>query len=734
MYDRIIIMKKMYAEVLIEYQTKSLDKTFTYLVPPDIMDRIKVGMHVNVDFNNRVINGFVLNLLDNYESEYELKSILRIIDEDIVLNEELLSVGKYIHDKTLAPLISSIQAMYPSSLKIKDKKHNYQKYDTFIKLNMDNIDLIDKVKGAKQKEIIDILKENEIVKKSEFSPSAVKSLLEKELIVEEKKEKYRINISDNQDIKRNVLNEEQKNVYNEVINSKGYNTFLLEGVTGSGKTEVYLNLVEYMIKNNKTSLVLVPEISLTMQIVRRFYEYFGRRVAIFHSALSEGEKYDEYLKILKGEVSVVVGTRSAIFTPLKNLGLIIVDECHSDTYKQDNTPRYNALDIANYRGIYNSIPVIFGSATPRLEERARAIKGVYKYLKINKRANNKELPETILVNMTDEIKKGNYYFSEELINNINSTLERHEQVILFLNRRGYSTTITCRNCGYTYKCKNCDITLTYHKTSNNLRCHYCGYTRTIDNLCPECHENGLNYLGLGTEKLEVELNKLFPRARIIRMDQDTTTRKGSHDKIITSFKNYEYDILLGTQMISKGLDFPKVTLVGVINADYSLNIPDFRSNEKTYELLSQVSGRAGRSDLPGKVIIQTYNPDNEILGFIKNNDFDGFYNYEMNLRKLLKYPPYYYLTSIRVTSKDYKKASQEAIRVSKYLKNNIDKTSIVLGPTTHNVFKFNNVYRFVIVVKYRFDDKLNKVLKEIDNEYLYNNDVNIEIDIDPLNI
>lgn len=727
-------MKRLYAEVLIEYPSKTLDKTFTYIVPIELIDKIKVGMHVSVDFNNRIINGFVLKLIDKVEVEYELKSIIRIIDEDIVLTKELLDTAKYIKDKTLSPLISSIQVMYPSGLKIKDKKHNYQKYETLIKINPDKEYLIDNLRGSKQKEVINYLKEVNTCNKNIFTSSVVKSLLDKGLIIEEKHIKYRINKDVNDESIKYKLNEEQESVYNSIINSEGFNTFLLEGITGSGKTLIYLYLVEYMISKGKTSIVLVPEISLTTQVVNNFYELFGSRVSIFHSGLSEGEKYDEYMKVVRGESLVVVGTRSAIFSPIKNLGIIIVDECHSDTYKQDNTPRYNALDIANFRGNYNNIPVVFASATPKLEERARAIKGVYKYLKLTKRANNKNLPSIKLVSMIDEAKKGNYYFSEELLKEIKSSLERHEQVILFLNRRGYSTTITCRNCGFTYKCINCDITLTYHKSTNSLRCHYCGYTKYLDKLCPSCKEDGLNYLGLGTEKIESELSKLFPTSRIVRMDQDTTSKKGSHDKIITSFKNYEYDILLGTQMISKGLDFPKVTLVGVINADYSLNIPDFRNNEKTYQLLSQVSGRAGRGDKEGRVIIQTYNTDNEVLNYIKNNDFNGFYDYEMKLRHLLKYPPYYYLTSIRVTSKDYKKASIEAINVSKYLKNNIDKSSIVLGPTTHNVFKYNNIYRFVIVVKYRFDNKLNKVLKEIDQEYLYNNDVNIEIDIDPLNI
>ena len=523
-------------------------------------------------------------------------------------------------------------------------------------------------------------------------------------------------------------------MFEEIKNTNNFTTFLIEGVTGSGKTEVYLNLIEDTIKNGKTAILLVPEISLTMQIVDRFYDWFGSSVAIFHSALSNGEKYDEYLKILRNEVSVVVGTRSAIFTPLKNIGLIIIDEEHSDTYKQDNMPRYNAIDVAKKRCEYHNVPLVLGSATPTLETRARAIKGIYKHLFLNKRAGESLLPTVKIVDMTPEIKKRNFIFSEELINEIKNKLKLKEQIIILLNRRGYSTIINCSNCGYTYKCPNCDITLTYHKSTNNLRCHYCGYSCQKNEMCPNCKEDGLNYLGMGTEKVELELKKIFSEAKIIRMDQDTTSRKGTHEKIINDFKNRDYDILLGTQMISKGLDFPYVTLVGILNADTSLNIPDFRSNEKTFALLYQASGRAGRSNLKGKVIIQTFNPDNFVLKCVKNNDFNSFYNYEMNIRKILKYSPYYYLVSIKVISNDYNVALENANKITKYLKGNIDDTSIILGPTTANLFKFNNMYRFQIVIKYRFDNKLMNVLKYIDNIYINDNKTNIEIDIDPLHI
>lgn len=723
----------MYAEVLVEYPSKKIDKTFTYIIPDNLKARIKVGMHVSIPFVNKIINGFVLKIIDNYDGDYELKTIVDIIDEEIVLNQELIGIANYLHEETLSPLILCYQAMLPSSLKIKDKKHNYEKYNKYLELN-DDVN-IQKYNGKRQRELLNDLIVYKRVLKSNYDSQVVRNLINKKVIKEVKESIYRINKDKDDAYKDYDLNNEQLNVFNKIKNEMDENhTYLIEGVTGSGKTLVYLNLVKEVINHGKKAICLVPEISLTMQVVNQFYSWFGNDVAIFHSALSEGEKYDEYMKIVRGKVSVVVGTRSAIFTPLENIGIIIIDECHSDTYKQDVSPKYNALDVASKRCVYHNCPLVLGSATPQLEVRARALKGVYTYLPIKKRVNNKELPRTFLVDMTKEIKKHNFIFSDTLKEKINDRLLKGEQVILLLNRRGFSTTITCSSCGYTYKCKNCDITLTYHKSTNNLRCHYCGYTKLKDEICPSCHEKALGYLGLGTEKVEDEIKKIFPSAKVIRMDQDSTTKKGSHDKIIDSFRNHEYDILLGTQMISKGLDFPLVTLVGVINADASLNIPDFRSNEMTYSLLTQVSGRAGRSNLEGEIILQTFNPDNEVLNYVINNDFNGFYNYEMNLRRLLKYPPYYYLVSLKIISSDYDKALNESKNIANYLMKYIDNTSIVLGPTTHNLFKYNNMYRFVIVIKYRFDDKLKRTLEEIEELYMFNNAVKVEIDFNPYHI
>lgn len=727
----------MIAEVLVEYRVKSLDKTFTYKIPDFLRDKLKVGMKVKIPFGSLEINGFVLKILSNTTNMGDLKEIKCIVDEYFILNDELLELGKYLKEKTLCSLMTAYQTMLPSSLKIKTQKNNYQLYNTYVYLN-NKVDIEQYItqnkRSKKQIELINLLKQEGKILKSKVTCSSLKILIEKNIILEIKEQKYRINIENNV-LNDQTLTQEQNEAYQKIIkyldNEK---TFLLHGVTGSGKTEIYIHLIREVIKRKERALLLLPEITLTTQIVKRLYERFGSNVAIFHSALSQGEKYDEYKKILNNKIDVVVGTRSSIFTPINNLGIIIIDEEHSDNYKQDNTPRYQTIDMALFRSHYNKIPLVLGSATPKLESMARAKKGIYELITLSKRVGNSTLPTITLVDMQQEMKKRNMVISDKLKNKIIEKLEKKEQIILLLNRRGHSTIVTCQNCGFTYKCPYCDITLTYHKTSNKLRCHYCGYTIFKQNTCPSCHEESLNFYGLGTEKLELQLTNMFPNARIIRMDTDTTTKKGSHEKIIKKFQNQEYDILLGTQMIAKGLDFPNVTLVGIINADISLNMPDFKSRERTVELLMQTSGRAGRSDKAGEVIIQTTNVDNPIFKYVINNDYNGFYCYEMLNRHKLDYPPYYYLTSIKVTSKDYEIASIEANKIVKYLKNNLDSKTIILGPTTASMFKLNNIYRFQIIIKYKKDNNLDKILKELDNLYILNKQVNLEIDLSPLTI
>lgn len=726
----------MYAEVLIEYSAKSIDKTFTYIVPNNLKDDIKVGMKVLVPFGTKTINGFITKLKNNCDDSYELKTIVDIVDKFFCLNEELMELGTYLQSKTLCTKITAYQTMLPSSLKVKEQKNNYSKYLVYIKLAKSPEDInayITKFpRRKKQIEILNILLKESKVLKNTFSSQTLNNLFEEGLIEEEKEQIYRLN-NQNQNIERVTFTEDQQNALANIdINSE--NTYLLHGVTGSGKTEVYIELIKRVVKIGKKALFLVPEISLTAQIVNKFYNHFGNDVAIFHSGLSDGEKYDEYLKILRNEVHIVVGTRSAIFTPLTNLGIIIIDEEHSETFKQDSNPRYHALDMADFRSKYNHIPIILGSATPSLETMARALKGVYKYISMPNRVGTAILPKVEIVDMAEEMKKRNIIFSNVLKNKITDRLIKKEQTILLLNRRGYSTIISCKACGYTYKCPHCDITMTYHKSSNNLRCHYCGYTVFKGEYCPECHATSLTDYGLGTEKLEEELQKLYPEARILRMDADTTRNKGAHEDIINKFKNHEYDILLGTQMISKGLNFPLVTLVGVINADATLNIPDFRSGERTFALLSQVAGRAGRNELPGEVIIQTFNPDNFTLKCVKENDYMKFYNYEMSNRHKLDYPPYYFLTIIKIASKDYDLASKEIIKVKNFLSSRLNKDTIILGPSTASMFKLNNVYRFQLILKYKKDVNLFNSLKELDELYMLNNKANIEIDNNPLQI
>ena len=713
--------------VLVELSNKNIDKVFDYNVPENLIKDIKIGIRVEVPFGRQTLDGFVLETKDN--SDMELKDIISIKDTDIVLNKELLDLGLYMSRDYLATLISCYQVMLPKSLKANINGKSNIKYATFYRLN--NIDLSNFKLNDNQLKIINLLKEKELVIKSELaniSISSINTLLKKNIIVEEKIEHYRLSYSNNTCIK-NELTAEQKNVFDEITNTND-STYLLYGVTGSGKTEVYMELIEEQLILGKSSIVLVPEISLTPQMVSRFQNRFGDKIAALHSALSDGEKYDEWRRIARGEANIVIGARSAIFAPLKNIGIIIVDEEHSDSYKQsDSNPRYHAVDIAILRSKYHHCKVVLGSATPRLESMARAEKGVYHLVKLLNRVNGRSLPNVTIVDMTKEMKNSYGHFSKLLIDSINDRLEKGEQIILLLNRRGYSSVVTCKNCGNTIKCPNCDITLTYHKSSNTLRCHYCGYGEGNLTKCPECGEEAINDLGCGTEKIEEELKK-YVDARILRMDYDTTSRKGAHEEMITAFKNHEYDILLGTQVVAKGLDFSLVTLVGVVNADTSLNIPDFRSSENTYALLSQVAGRAGRSEAAGEVIIQTFNPDHYAINYTKNHNYLDFYKYEMDIRKTLKYPPYYYLVFIRISGKDMSEVGSEANKIKRSLDRNLNNT-IILGPTTCTIFKMNNIFRYGIIIKYKKCDNLKIILDKILDHYKTNSKVKIDIDFNP---
>lgn len=721
----------MNCEVLVELKSKNIDKTFTYSIPYNLTDLVKVGARVLVPFGKQQLEGFVLKINNTNNFDYDLKEVLEVVDEEPVLNDELLKLGKYISKKTLCNLITAYQAMLPTALKAKNGKVVSKKFSTYlVVVNQD----FSKIKSNKQLQVLEFIQNNRKVLKSEaskVSEYSVKVLLEKGYIKEVKEEIYRLNRGVRRLESPKTLTDEQQLVVDKVINSMNtFKPFLLHGVTGSGKTEVYMHIISSVLKEKKEALVLVPEISLTPQLVSQFENRFGSNIAILHSRLSDGEKFDEWRKIIRKEVSIVIGARSAIFAPLTNLGVIIIDEEHTPTYKQENNPHYSAIDVALFRAKNYQIPVLLGSATPSLESFTRAKTGVYELLELKSRVNS-TLPKVSLIDMKDEMRKGNRVLCEELMNSLEITIKNNEQAVILLNRRGFSTILTCNNCGYTSKCPNCDIPLTFHKSSNTMRCHYCGYGSGKLTICPSCNSREISYFGMGTERLEEWIKENIPNSKTIRMDIDTTSNKGAHEKIITSFQNKEYNILIGTQMIAKGLDFPDVTLVGVVNGDASLNIPDFRSAERTYQLLNQVAGRAGRSNKTGKVIIQGFNMEHYSIRYAATHDYISFYNEEMNIRKTLKYPPYFNISQIKISGTDYTSVSNEASKIANHLRNNNISNLTVLGPSNSNIPKINNTYYMNIILKYKKTDTVFSSLEFIRDQYRDNRKVNIDIYLNP---
>ena len=709
----------MLISVLVEIQALN-EKTFTYSVPSNLVSKIKIGKRVCVPFGNRSIYGLVIGF--ETSCEYKTKDIIEVIDDEVIINEELIKLGKSMSENYICSLMSCYQCMLPSALKFNNKKINI-KYEKYI----EKINNLDKPSKG-EKNILDLFNDKNIVKYSDIKNKTIlKKLIEKNILKEVNIEKYRLNKTyEKKDLK--VLTKYQKETYDSILNSKKMVT-LLRGVTGSGKTEIYMHLIKECLNKGKTGIVLVPEISLTTQLINRFMSVFDD-VAVLHSSLSDGEKYDEWRKIKEGKVSLVIGTRSAIFAPLSNIGLIIIDEEHEDTYKQENNPRYRAIDIALERAKFNNAKIVLGSATPSLESYARAKVGKYDLVELTERVNNNRLPEVKVIDMKAEMKKGNSILSEEAVNLINDRISKNEQIMILINRRGYSNYILCNECAHVLKCPNCDISLTYHKSNKTLRCHYCGYATTKFDICPECNSEYLVLKGIGTEKIEEYINDKF-NVRVVRMDKDTTSNKGMHEKIITDFNNHKYDIMLGTQMISKGLDFENVTLVIVLNGDSSLNIPDYRSAEKTFNLLTQVSGRAGRSKKEGISIIQTYNPEHYSINYAKNHDYISFYNKEIKIRKDLKYPPFSFIVAIRVLSNDFDIADKETKKITKYLKNNLNDKYVILGPTVS--LKINNIYKFQLIIKYKEKDLIYNVLKNIEKN-TKSNKVKLEIDFNPIKL
>ena len=703
--------------VLVDRTNLSVNKVYHYNYNLD--KKISIGSRVLVDFHNKLSEALIVSFPKETELK-KLKEVIEVIDEESILTLELLKLGRFMEKKYFTSLMSCYQTMLPKPFKLGTQEKLQDKKITYYFLDKENVKLT-----VKQQEIVDYLKDKKLDRLENFSKSIIKALVNKN-VLKEKKVLLSTIIEDKKEFKEISLSVKQQEIYNEIIKSKE-SKYLLYGVTGSGKTLIYLHLINYYLSEGKTALLLVPEISLTIQTMNFFKNYFKENIAILHSSLSDREKYNEYLKIKRKDVRVVIGVRSAIFAPLENLGVIIIDEEHSDTYNEySKNPKYSTKDIALFRSEYNNAKLVLASATPLVKDYYLAEKTKeYKLLKLLNKYNDLKLNIKII-----DLKENKTlsYFSKELKEKILEKLKNHEQVILFLNRKGYANYVMCASCGEVKKCPNCDISLTYYKNDNQLRCSYCEHSEKYINFCDKCHEKDLNIMGVGTEKLEEELNTLFKDYKVLRMDMDTTRKKGSYEKIINDFKNHLYDILVGTQMIAKGLDFENVTLVGVINADQSLMIPSYNAIENTYSLLSQVSGRSGRSSKQGEVIIQTYNPDNYGILEVVNQDYESFYKKEIDIRKKLLYPPFSNMLTLKVKSINIDLVKEHIIKIYKYLKLNLEETTSILGPNLLNIRKLDKKYECSITLKYNKDENLEKIIKFL--KTYYNKDRYVSFDIE----
>ena len=732
----------LYAEIILNSEALEIDRPFTYKIPVELEEKVQVGQIVKVPFGmgNKTSEGFVLSIKGENEVNisFKVKKISAIITDEPIIDEDDIKLINFLREKYLCKYIDAFRLLIPVGI-MKGAKSKSKKVIVF---KSDDLSCIKKPEGYI--EIINFLKENsgkytksELINVNSISQYKLNKLIEKGLLVVEEETVFRYNNRTYNIDCEKELTFEQKHVLDEYNNS-GNNLFLLKGVTGSGKTEVYMRMVEEVLEKNQSAIVLVPEISLTPQMIERFKGRFGRDVALFHSKLSDGERFDEWFRVKEGKAKLVVGARSAIFLPVKNLGLIIIDEEHENTYKSDQNPKYQTKEVAEFLSEQKGCRVVLGSATPTIETYYRALTGDLKLLELNSRVDGKAMPPMKVIDMRNELRSGNIsLFSRELFRDMQEKLSKGEQIILFLNRRGFSTFVSCRSCGYVFKCEECDISMTYHR-SGLLVCHYCGKTKRAPQKCPKCDSKYVKFFGAGTERVEEEVKKYFKDARVLRMDVDTTRGKDSYEKIYNTFKEGKADILIGTQMISKGLDFKNVTLVGILAADMSINIPDYRASERTFQIITQVAGRAGRGEKQGKVVIQTYTPEHYSLEYAVNYDYEGFYEKEFTVRALMKYPPFGKILLINGISKKEDLLKNFMHKISNVIKPLVEKEVEVdiLGPIPCLVAKVKENYRWQIVIKGEFESEFAKKIKELlydENKNVYN-DIRISMDINPNNL
>lgn len=629
----------MLAKIIVSINAKQIDREFDYLIPDELIPKIKIGDKVEFPFgkSNKLKTGYVIEISDDEFSKYELKYLTNIIDTGIGIPKRTIKIAKFIHETYGSTIIQALKTVIPVKKAI--RKRNSLNINNALPILPTDITLADE-----QKKIIDTIQGD--------------------------------------------------------IDSGLSEKYLIHGVTGSGKTQVFIELAKSLVKEGKKVIVLIPEISLTYQMVRRFVDNFGERVGIIHSKLSQGEKYEQIEKAQNDEIDIMIGPRSALFTPFNNLGCIIIDEEHESSYKSEMSPKYDTREVAEYMNKEFSIPLIFSSATPSIETYHKTKNNDIKLFEMKNRRGNSILPEVKIVDMREEVHQGNFgLFSQELLAEISKCLYNNEQIILFVCRRGYSNYISCMNCGYTFECEHCDITYTYHRNENMLKCHYCGSVKQAPTKCSQCGSMHLDKIGFGTQKVEEELNKIFPDNIILRMDQDTTSTKNSHEKILEKFHKHKADILVGTQMIIKGHDFPDVGLVGIINIDPILSLGSFRAAEKTFQTIVQASGRAGRREKSSKAIIQTYQPDNYAIKNAIKNDYKTFYEMEIGYRNVMQYPPIRDFLKIIIASKNIELLELITNRLKKYITELQKEDMSILGPTNEKIFRLNDIFRKTIHIK-----------------------------------
>jgi len=726
-------------EVLTEHRVNALNRPFSYVYFGK--KNVRNGFRVLINFNNRKLIGYVTKVEDakktlqelEKEKGFHIQEIIDVIDDSELLNDELMGLVERICQHYLVSKISVLQTMLPKSLKprissLKGPKAYYDKY-------LVAIDDSEEELTPRQIELLRFIKHNgKILKRDAGSPSIVEKLIKANRIRIIEIERYRLEIPEFQKETAKTLNDEQKVAVNNILAAK-QTVSLLQGVTGSGKTEVYLSLSEAVIDAGRNVLMLVPEIALTPIMVEYFQRRFKGNVAILHSELTEAEKYDEYRRISKGECRVVVGARSAIFAPLENIGLFILDEEHVESYKQDTVPFYHARDIAIMRAEYHRAKVVLGSATPSLESKARALKSVYHYAELPHRINEQALPKVSIVDMSNprNYTRQSVMFSELLINQIDDRLKKDEQVVLLINRRGYSGYVTCRSCGHIFKCPDCGITLTYHRQDEMLKCHHCNHVEFAPESCPECGGKYFSKSGFGTERIIDEIKKIFPQAKTLRLDSDVGRVRNNIAKTIEAFRNKEANILVGTQMIAKGHDFPDVTLVGIVLADIGLSLPSFRSSERAFELITQAVGRSGRAAKVGEATIQTYNPTHYAIRLAATQDYETFFYKEMMVRKAQRYPPYTYLTSIQISSKNEGLAIDTIHTIAEEIAKKQFPDVAILGPVTPFIHFEKDTHHRVLLLKYKSEELIKKYLSKLLLTLQSKTQISVAVNVDPYN-